>query len=293
MDSDSRDDLGTWVGMSWLLKGISSVGVKTTALKQPAEAFAKNADIAILLTWFPNRMYDAGQMHQVAKIAARIEVLGDPDFEIKRRQACDPDLHKCVELYSKYIRGEAQPPFLLTQDGTKTEDIAQFIDGNVRPAYDAMKAAQLVFSWTAFETLSGDLWEAAVNCHPQILSQMRFTKGSQTQSKSIPLSYLEKYDYEIKDKMGTILREEERVKFSKLETISEAYRLTFPEECPVHSDDFWQNQDVKAVAALRNVIAHNAGIVDDEFAKKRGPHPDLSHYKCLASLGTGKSSRLG
>ncbi|MEY2396500.1 MAG: hypothetical protein QOF94_2845, partial [Acidobacteriaceae bacterium] len=39
-------------------------------------------------------------------------------------------------------------------------------------AVDAMLAAYITGMWTAFEVLSGDLWEAALNIHPETLSNL-------------------------------------------------------------------------------------------------------------------------
>src|SRR5207302_1450308 len=123
--------------------------------------------------------------------------------------------------------------------------------------------------WTAFETLVGDLWEVAVNIHPHTLAAMRGVKGQEAEGKQLPASYLERFQYDVKDKMGTILKEH-RCDFTSLSGIAEAYRLAFPRDCKIHAEEFWQDRNIKACCLIRNAIVHKAGIVDEEFLRKRG-----------------------
>jgi hypothetical protein len=58
----------------------------------------------------------------------------------------------------------------------------------------------------------------------------------------------------------------------------DAYRVTFPKGCAADSEPFWKDANVRAASALRNVIVHNAGVVDNDFKEKRGAHLNLSHY---------------
>jgi hypothetical protein len=148
---------------------------------------------------------------------------------------------------------------------------------------DAILTNQIIGAWTAFETLAGDLWEAALNCHPHRLSDLKgkrpkrarttatievapdpLSAGAET-DKRLNLSSLQQYDYDLSEHMGTVLRY--RYNFTVLDSIRDAYWQAFSKDnedvCGAIMDE-----SLDAIAAVRNVIVHKAGIVDQEFINK-------------------------
>jgi hypothetical protein len=71
-------------------------------------------------------------------------------------------------------------------------------------------SAYLVQAHTAFETFAADVWEVAVNAHPQILAELRGARGkrkseddfggARPDDKSIRLDVLEREGYDLRDK---------------------------------------------------------------------------------------------
>jgi hypothetical protein len=53
---------------------------------------------------------------------------------------------------------------------------------------EALLFAQILGTWTAFETMAGDLWETAINLHPAGLAELKGTKkrlGGREKSKGL------------------------------------------------------------------------------------------------------------
>jgi hypothetical protein len=141
----------------------------------------------------------------------------------------------------------------------------------------------VVTTWTAFETLAGDLWEQAVNCHPQILAKLKGQRPKTTRNapytavrpqqlnaesdenrKVIDINALERFNYNLTGVMGTLLRESDKVAFQSLGKIRDAYHLAFSRDNAsvlfhINSRAF------DFLSALRNLIVHKAGVVDNEF----------------------------
>ena len=95
------------------------------------------------------------------------------------------------------------------------------LDGAVR----AVLESQITLSWTAFETLAEDLWNAALACHP----------GSATQKPY----------------------------FRRLESIRETYKCLSPTSNEINA--VLASPDLRKLNLVRNVLIHKAGIVDQQF----------------------------
>jgi hypothetical protein len=83
----------------------------------------------------------------------------------------------------------------------------------------------------------------------------------------IPLFYLSLSKFQIRDKMGTILRQAKRVEFTRLVSAREAYSRAFNTKSGL-IDAAMGNRSLDAINAVRNLIVHKAGIVDSEYKKQ-------------------------
>jgi hypothetical protein len=153
-----------------------------------------------------------------------------------------------------------------------------------RSGLEAMLSSVVTGMWTAFETMAGDLWEASLNVHPEGLAELkgkrkRLSKGADAESsfseardetepanlKSVPLNEILRHRFKIEDKMGTVLRTQRR--FDHLVGIKEAYAIAFHKKAE-RIDEPLQHEGIEALNALRNLIVHRSGIVDQTYAKK-------------------------
>lgn len=139
--------------------------------------------------------------------------------------------------------------------------------------------------WTVFEVLATDLWIAALNDHPKTLSSLSGQRlriqtlagykdsdgdDSRTQfnknyDKSVDLSLIQKYSYDLSKSMGHLLKNKQR--FSSLDGIREAYSLAFSKNS-AKIDDVLSNHALDKIASLRNLLLHNGGICDKAYLSK-------------------------
>ena len=147
------------------------------------------------------------------------------------------------------------------------------------PQFEALASSQLLLIWTAFEIMAGDLWEQAVNERPKQLASLTSgkppAKSGSDQSKMLPIRILYDNKYDIKNSMGTIHRTNGTVSFQTLEKIKESYILAFPDKFFPGRQQTWEDSSLRALSALRNIIAHRAGRIDQHFIDTCGTHPSV------------------
>jgi hypothetical protein len=143
---------------------------------------------------------------------------------------------------------------------------------------------QIVGIWTAFETFAGDLWEKAVNLHPSGLARLQGSWGTpETQrqkkhrrsvaltdanpvkqgDKLMRLEFLEQNGFDVSGLMGTIWRNE-RFNFQILSSIRDAYIRAFWKDDKDIREAILDSS-ITSLSAVRNIIIHNDGIVDEDF----------------------------
>ncbi len=155
-----------------------------------------------------------------------------------------------------------------------------FLAGGLYSGGEAWLAAQITGIWTAFESMAEALWITALNLHPRTLAELGDRKRG-AEEKKVSLYLLQMHSYDLSSKMGEVLRK--RYVFEKLEEMRQAYNDAFRKDgdriISIISD-----RGLDALAITRHVIIHNAGIIDDEFLKRRADLP--------APLVAGKGDSL-
>jgi hypothetical protein len=116
----------------------------------------------------------------------------------------------------------------------------------------------IVESWLAFETLAGDLWEAALNANPAWAR----TFGSVSLEEMHNLS---QGTYDLRGKMGTLLRG--RFQFCGLRGIREAYAAAFQREISA-IDEVLAVPSLDSLAHARAQFLHHAGTIDESAASR-------------------------
>jgi hypothetical protein len=160
---------------------------------------------------------------------------------------------------------------------------------NIATGIEGVLSAILTNTWTAFETLAGDLWVATVNAHPHTLDQLagdekRIQKqadaarneeplASNKQEKGMMMKIKAIHDithgnYDLKMKMGELIRD--RVSFVSLFDIRKSYSRAFHESeidknVVAAVDGALAEKALDALAAVRNLIVHKASIADEEY----------------------------
>jgi hypothetical protein len=121
--------------------------------------------------------------------------------------------------------------------------------------------AEIAAVWTAFETLSGDLWEESLNSHPRGLSDLK-GKERPSKIKSAGQSAKTISETAIDDGMGSRLRS--HFHFSGLGGIRTAYQCAFHERCGAINQAL-NNSALDVLSAVRNLLVHKVGICDDKY----------------------------
>jgi hypothetical protein len=193
---------------------------------------------------------------------------------------------------------------------------------------EAIFAAQVVFVWTAFETLVGDLWVAAVDALPFPLATLTGAQNRidnafgkrlresgaavdvppppkpesestpddddrlcQDANKGVSLGIVHKLTrgtFNMSGAMGRLLAATERVQFTSLDNIRGAYSLAFSEKLKGAStskiDAALSHPALNALSAVRNVIVHRAGVVDEDYLENAKSAPDAPQLKLKDKL---------
>jgi len=144
--------------------------------------------------------------------------------------------------------------------------IIEMIPDNDASGQEAWLASQITTSWTAFEAMAGDLWEAAVNCKPRELSKLSGRKQS-AESKMIAIDYIHKYDFDLSKHMGTILSN--KYQFDRLQGIREAYKDAFGADIEAVIND----RALDAISIIRNNLVHNGGVIDEKYRRRGADLP--------------------
>lgn len=131
--------------------------------------------------------------------------------------------------------------------------------------FDVILSSMVIGAWSAFESMAGDLWEQALNLNPEDLAQLKRGKNDNAQSKSIELDIIKFHKFDLRNKMGTILRC--RYEFSRLSSIREAYDAAF--KTIAHKiDAALKNDALDALSVVRNVLVHSAGRADEQYLRR-------------------------
>jgi hypothetical protein len=246
-----------------------SIHVKTEALSEVKEAFDRNMDRVVSLTRLPRSLSLHWQFFQAG---------GPP--RVGHMSVGTPK--EAAEVRPIWTHMRHDPQF-------KHDEVYANVSRGVSIGLETLLASMVIGTWTAIETLAGDMWEAAVNCHWQILSALDGkpqdwqnanssedrperseeqtsveNQGGKTGEKIVPLGRLQRGPKIFKE-MGTFLRA--RYTFQTLPSIRKAYGQAF-------SQDFEQVREalihasLDHLAGVRNALVHRAGKADRKFKRQ-------------------------
>lgn len=261
--------------------------ISNERIRDVAAAFLANATRVVQAATAPIEIVFWSRIQQTAIDEACLEVWGD----LAPRKQDDPLKFRFDEVMAR-LRQE----FLEQVEQNPNEHAERlflaavhlegFQRGNVeiREGLAAVLRGMVTGMWTAFEVLASDLWEEALNAHPKGLAELKgkspksaqapkgpFTalgpeEGTRDSAKMVKLSYLQTHSYDLSKLMGTVLRE--KYNFQVLDGIRRAYTEAFDQSRAAVREAIL-DESLTALSAVRNVLVHRAGIVDDEFMEDR------------------------
>jgi len=150
----------------------------------------------------------------------------------------------------------------------------------MRESMDAIFSSIIFQSWTAFEYFLQDAWVITVNNAPKPISG-KVASSKLNKADDITPKVLHGLDYDLHSKFGQLLLDTKRVSFQSLGDIIFSYSLLLDvgdDRAVAKLFDHTGEGYVHALAAIRNLLAHKAGRVDDEFIGKAQRFPELRQY---------------
>ena len=201
-----------------------------------------------------------------ARILAKLTQSGEDDFEEKYQKELN-------ELFESEFKPKAEEiaKGAVEVGKSKFTEMLEKNEIGLRGTYDALLNSSIVWVWCSFEVLVRELWTQSLNEGGKHLGNVVIKKlpeqtggRSKIQGKYVGLDYLAKYDYDISKDLGTVLMN--KFDFTSVSGIYEAYDCAFPKSESIR--EALRSEKLGEVEATRNVIVHNAGIIDDDFCKR-------------------------
>jgi hypothetical protein len=190
----------------------------------------------------------------------------------------DQAVKKELDLHSEILRkGGKEADVLFEQQHKVSFHILSSQSGDFSDGPEAWMASQIIATWTAFESMAEDLWEAALNTKPKILARLSGRNQSRAAKsgddpKKIRLDWLYQHDFNLANHMGTIFLEEKRYSFDNLDGIRDAYTDAFSVDGEAVAK-LISNNSLDASSLIRNNLVHNGGIIDGKYLKRASVLP--------------------
>jgi hypothetical protein len=207
-----------------------------------------------------------------ARILAKLGQSGEDDFEEQYKKEID----KVFESEFKPKAEEIAKGAVEVGQSMFTEMLEKDEIG-LRGTYDALLKSSIVWIWCSFEVLMRELWKQALNEGGKELGNVVIKKlpeqtggSSKIQGKYVRLDYLAKYNYDLSKDLGSVLMS--KFDFTSLSGIYEAYNCAFPKSENIK--EALRSEKLGEAEVTRNVIVHNAGIIDDDFCKRTSTRLD-------------------
>jgi hypothetical protein len=201
-----------------------------------------------------------------ARILAQLTKSGEDNFE----EAYLKELDKVMEseflpVSEKIAEGAVEGGKNMFKEMLEKNEIG------LRETYDAILDSSTVWIWCSFEVLMRELWKQSLNEGGKYLGnvvikklQSQDGKTDKIQGKYIRLDYLAKFNYDVSKDLGTILLD--KFDFTSCSGICEAYECAFPRSVDIKKALI--SKKLNELEAARNVIVHNAGIIDSDFCRR-------------------------
>lgn len=215
-------------------------------------------------------------------------------FFMKEFGTLCPTQQQVDDNTEKYVRelGDTFANESIEKTNQKTAHYAEQLDfyvsqfgGNAPVIFEEILKSIVIQNWTATEVMLGDLWEFALNEHPECLADLRDSskpKNERDLERTVSISSLSKYGFNISGKMGTIFKE--KINFQTLERIKAAYSSSFWKDGETIKNLVAQDS-LKALSLLRNIIVHKGGVIDKTFSNES---KKLDLLKEIRAPGEGK-----
>ena len=122
-----------------------------------------------------------------------------------------------------------------------------------------------------------DTWAIAINLRPKELGHRALLgvpaelASGGISSKQVSVGLLAKHDFDLRGKIGTILAE--KYDFTGVEGMRQAYSAAFGKQGTIEAA--FSSDRLSELEAVRHLVAHRAGVVDEEFLRRTKRHDSI------------------
>lgn len=269
--------------------------IRNKALKQLGNKFHENLRLVGDMLLLPQKLL-AIEYHKNSYVPFQLKasIIAQLDMDINDENYSE---HR-EKIYYDLLR-KKYPKSTIVKDTIKYSkesflNLLEDEDLGLRPTYQAMLYSCTVWTWCSYEILMKDLWEYALNVSGRSivknvtkkLTDTKISSDTNIFRRSISIDYLAQYDFDLSKKMGTALLY--KFDFTSSKGIQEAYTYAFPKS--IRIKNMLHNDTLIQLEASRNVIVHNAGVIDIDFCKKADT--DISNVDKKLPLSNRKISEF-
>ncbi|MCG9564635.1 hypothetical protein L1D28_23995 [Vibrio chagasii] len=143
----------------------------------------------------------------------------------------------------------------------------EFVDDDeeVKNGFASLFNLAIINLWTIVETLSLDLWVTVVNEHHATLGKLAVNEKKDQISKTLTNILVENsFEVSLQDKIGSIAARS--YDFTGVKDISKSYSVIFKTQRP-QIENIFKNQHIVKLQAMRNVLVHNGGVMDEAYCR--------------------------
>lgn len=140
-----------------------------------------------------------------------------------------------------------------------------------------LRQAALVRAWASLEAFMEDVWTETLNLAGQEIRQGAFSSvagskdlngSSNLSDMQVKVGFLARYDFNLQNKIGTVLAE--KCSFKTVDGIGRAYATAFGWKQGHAAPAFPDPKALRKVELKRHAIVHRGGTIDIEYARKAG-----------------------
>lgn len=236
-------------------------------LRQVAAAYVENMRRVDAIAWMPAVVAEnvetvvRCELQAVFEMTKSLDPLDAGSDDAKRTVKRELELFH--DIRKRAVETRANDPASSVDRFTYVEVILHH-ESEFLPFIHPWVCSLLTGTWTAFETMAGDLWEACANARPDQLHHDETTEGKQSKAaaSAVDIKTLRGYGFNLRGVLGTLLRR--AMKFDSLDNIRDAYPTLFGRG----ADSVLRavrDKSLDKLAHLRHAIVHRGGKCDDKY----------------------------
>ncbi|MEX2121591.1 MAG: hypothetical protein WD847_18535 [Pirellulales bacterium] len=257
-------------------------------LEEPGRAFCGNMHrVASLVRVVPRALWSESVRESLLNqvnlaVFGRIATTREESEDPSRKRDRDEAMRKLAWEEMRYWQNE-NDRLMRGVQLLEYVSLQALFKSEIAEGIQSIYQAAITGAWTAFEVLIEDLWVACLNARPRLgfiaLDAEPLpddSEGERERKKSkrtpVPVWMLRDPAFDPRKQMGDLLKAQRKWDFSRRDRAADAYKRVFANDVDT-IQGILETEDLRWLAATRNVIVHRASVADKEFKKLCSRHP--------------------